>query len=109
MNKILFYLLLIFSVIVTGVIIYFSAKSSAKVQEDIKVRLGNVKNLKPEKIKEICGNSLIIKAKPEKEGTRIGPLYRLYVTLDNGNVLEVNGEQFSRAKVGEKCEIIIEN
>lgn len=31
------------------------------------------------------------------------------VRLDNGNVLEVNGEQFSKAKVGEKCEIIIED
>ena len=107
MDKIFFYLLLIFSVIVTSIIIFFSAKNSAKVQEDIKVRLGEVKDLKPEKIKEICGNSLIIKAKPEKEGTRIGPLYRLYITLDNGNVLEVNEEQFSRAKVGEKCEKII--
>lgn len=107
MDKFFFYLLLIFSVIVTSIIIFFSAKSSAKVQEDIKVRLGEVKDLKPEKIKEICGNSLIIKAKPEKEGTRIGPLYRLYITLDNGNVLEVNEEQFSRAKVGEKCEKII--
>lgn len=109
MDKFFFYLLLIFSVIVTSIIIFFSAKSSAKVQEDIKVRLGEVKDLKPEKIKEICGNSLIIKAKPEKEGTRIGTLYRLYITLDNGNVLEVNGEQFSRAKVGEKCEKIIED
>lgn len=109
MDKFFFYLLLIFSVIVTSIIIFFSAKSSAKVQEDIKVRLGEVKDLKPEKIKEICGNSLIIKAKPEKERTRIGPLYRLYITLDNGNVLEVNGEQFSRAKVGEKCKKIIED
>ncbi len=109
MNKILFYLLLIFSVIATGIIIFFSAKSSAKVQEDIKVRMGDVRYLKPKKIKEICGNSLIIKANPEKVGTRIGPLYSLYVTLDNGNVLEVNGEQFSRAKVGEKCKKIIED
>ena len=31
------------------------------------------------------------------------------LTYDNGNVLEVNGEQFSRAKVGEKCEKIIED
>lgn len=109
MNKILFYLLLIFSVIVTGFIIFFGAKSSAEVQEDIKVRMGDVRYLKPKKIKEICGNSSIIKANPEKEGTRIGTLYRLYITLDNGNVLEVNGEQFSRAKVGEKCEKIIED
>ena len=109
MNKILFYLLLIFSVIATGIIIFFSAKSSAKVQEDIKVRMGDVRYLKPKKIKEICGNSLIIKANPEKVGTRIGPFYSLYVTLDNGNVLEVNGEQFSRAKVGEKCKKIIED
>lgn len=109
MNKFFFYLLLIFSVIVTGIIIFFSAKSSAKVQEDIRVRMGDVRYLEPKKIKEICGNSLIIKAKPEKVGTRIGPLYSLYVTLDNGNVLEVNGEQFSKAKVGEKCEKIIED
>jgi hypothetical protein len=109
MNKISFYLLLIFSVIATGIIIFLSAKSSAKVQEDIKVRMGDVRYLKPKKIKEICGNSLIIKANPEKVGTRTGPLYSLYVTLDNGNVLEVNGEQFSRAKVGEKCEKIIED
>lgn len=109
MDKFFFYLLLIFSVIVTSIIIFFSAKSSAKVQEDIKVRMGDVRNLKPKKIKEICGNSLIIKANPEKVGTRIGPLYSLYVTLDNGNVLEVNGEQFSRAKVGERCERIIED
>lgn len=92
MDKFFFYLLLIFSVIVTSIIIFFSAKSSAKVQEDIKVRMGDVRYLKPKKIKEICGN-----------------LYSLYVTLDNGNVLEVNGEQFSRAKVGEKCEKIIED
>lgn len=109
MNKIFFYLLLIFSVIVTGVIIFLGAKSSAEVQEDIKVRMGDVRYLKPKKIKEICGNSSIIKANPEKEGTRIGTLYRLYITLDNGNVLEVNGEQFLRAKVGEKCEKIIED
>ena len=69
----------------------------------------DVKYSEPKKIKEICGNSLIIKAKPEKVGTGIGPLYSLYVTLDNGNVLEVNGEQFLRAKVDERCERIIEN
>ena len=109
MKKLFLYLLLIFSVVAACTIIFLGAKSSAKVQEDIKVRMGDVRNLKPKKIKEICGNSLIIKAKPEKEGTRIGPLYRLYITLDNGNVLEVNGEQFSRAKVGEKCKKIIED
>ena len=69
--------------------------------------MGDVKDMKTEKIKQICGDLLIIKAKPEKVETRIGTLYSLYITLDNGNVLEVNEEQFSRAKVGEKCEKII--
>lgn len=109
MDKFFFYLLLVFSIIATGIIIFFSAKSSAEVQEDIRARIGDVRNLKPKKIKEICGNSLIIKANPEEVWTRIGPLYSLYVTLNNGNVLEVNGEQFSKAKVGEKCEKIIED
>jgi lipoprotein len=108
-KKFFLYLLLIFSVVAACTIIFLGAKSSAEVQEDIKVRMGDVRYLKPKKIKEICGNSTIIKANPEKEGTRIGTLYRLYITLDNGNVLEVNGEQFSKAKVGERCERITED
>lgn len=107
MKKLFLYLLLIFSVAATCTIIFWGAKSSERVSENIRVRMGDVTDLKAEKIKQICGDSLIIKAKAEKVGTRIGTLYRLYITLDNGNVLEVNEEQFSRAKVGEKCEKII--
>lgn len=101
------YLLLIFSVAATCTIIFFGTKSSEGVIENIRARMGDVKDMKTEKIKQICGDLLIIKAKPEKVETRIGTLYSLYITLDNGNVLEVNEEQFSRAKVVEKCKKII--
>ena len=93
-----------FLIIVVSFIGFKTITSIFKHSEKISISHGLIGGANYEEAKNICNKEKIVRKIIERNVGSLG--YKLYVQLENGKILLVDGEQFQRASEGNECRTI---
>ena len=103
-NNFFIKIFLCFLIIVVSFIGFKMISIISKHSEQMSINSGLVGGINYEEAKDICNKEKIVRKITERNVRSLG--YKLYIQLENGKILLVDGEQFQKASEGNECRTI---
>jgi hypothetical protein len=103
-NNFFIKIFLCFLIIVVSFIGFKTISIISKHSEQMSINSGLIGGTDYEEAKDICNKEKIVRKITERNVRSLG--YKLYIQLENGKILLVDGEQFQKASEGNECRTI---
>lgn len=103
-NKTLIKCFLLFLIIIVSIAGFKTILIIFNNSEQRSVNSGLIGGVNYEEAKDICNKEKIVRKTTERNMGHLG--YKLYIELENGKILLVDGEQFQKAMEGNECRTI---